>query len=491
MSEQINNTIKESFAKLSTKSDLLDLLNSAKISMYGKKAKPISITQLNYYAFATYQNDNCYQSFEIKKKSGGTRTISAPVKGLKAIQRSINYIFEQVYRPDKSAYGFVKGKSVVDNASVHTGQHYVYNIDLKDFFPSIDQQRIFARLKGKPFCLPAEIATIISNLCCRYMPVERKTADGIYETVTKSVLPQGAPTSPILSNIICERLDKRMSDLSRSYNVRYTRYADDMTFSSMYNTFKDNGDFVNSIHSIIEEEHFRLNTGKTRLQSDNRRQEVTGLIVNSKVNVYQTYVKYIRVWLHLSEKIGLEKAQEIFAQKIGKRNIISVLEGKLLYLKMVKGIDNPTYVKLQKRMDKLISKKESISSILDVWEKEGMDKAMDTYYSKEGSTPSLNKMSDTSNHSHITFISCSRLDKFNEKNNSNISVIFDKDGKAHPSISTFDRIKIYCSKKLTSSDSLQISKCKTDKDTFWLIALHRADSLSDIPSILSRLNGHL
>ena len=141
----IKNTHKEqivaSFTSLKTKEDLLDLLNYVNELMYGQDFKPLTSKGLNYYANPK-NTEKRYTSFTIKKKSGGERTIHAPVKGLKHILKPLNVVFNCVAEPHAKATGFVPGKSIVDNAKMHVGNQYVYNIDLKDFFHSFDRNRV-------------------------------------------------------------------------------------------------------------------------------------------------------------------------------------------------------------------------------------------------------------------------------------------------------------------------------------------------------------
>ncbi len=167
--------IKKLFREMKSKDDLLSLLNFAKKHLYGN-ARPFQIRHINYYSNPNI-NNNRYDSFSIKKKSGGERTIHAPVEGLKIIQKCLNLIFQALYSPKLVATGFVPKKSIVNNAEHHTKMHYVYNIDLKDFFPSIDQARVWGRLQHPPFHLNKEtgrleLANIIASLCCHEMEVE-------------------------------------------------------------------------------------------------------------------------------------------------------------------------------------------------------------------------------------------------------------------------------------------------------------------------------
>ena len=179
---------------------------------------------------------------------------------------------------------------------------------------------------------------------------------------SKCVLPQGAPTSPLLTNAICDKLDRRLAGVAKRFNIRYSRYADDMTFSSMHNVYQDNSEFRLEVKRIIEEQGFIINEKKTRLQKRGARQEVTGLTVNEKVNVCRKYISDLRWILNLWEKKGYALAYSKFYPKYkrekghvkkGEPVMENVIGGKLDYLKMVKGANNNTYKKLQERYDKL------------------------------------------------------------------------------------------------------------------------------------------
>lgn len=354
--------IVEMWPKMKSRQDLLALLNLALQVLYGENAKKITLRSLNYYAYSSHCK-NRYISFQVpKKKKGEFRTIDAPCAGLKMIQRALNLIFQTIYTPHEAAMGFVPHRSVVTNARVHVGQKYVYNIDLKDFFPSITSGRLFKRLQATPFKLDLQLASIVTDLCCY------TNADG------KNVLPQGAPTSPTITNFICEYLDKKLANLAESYKMTYSRYADDITFSCMKNMFAEDGNFCKSMRNIIEEEeHFKINTEKTRLCHRGERQEVTGLTVNQHVNVSHKYTKGIRLLLHYCESKGLEQAQKIFDMNyipktsrkgVGIPHIDNVIAGKLLYLKMVVGKDNDLYRKLNTRFEALISSPQDKGSVV-------------------------------------------------------------------------------------------------------------------------------
>ncbi|MET3978075.1 hypothetical protein ABIB62_000641 [Mucilaginibacter sp. UYP25] len=380
----------KAFRQLSSKEDLLNLLNYAKKLIYGEKVIPFELKQLTWHANPK-ANPNRYKTFEIRKKSGTTRTIHAPVKGLKAIQRSLNLILHCMFEPHRAATGFVPGKSIVDNAKIHTGSYYIYNIDLKDFFHSIDQARVWKCLQNKPISLgfsdykltgdtariiqmmgadlvQAEknkkygIVNIISALCCTEMIVERLNDKEENIQLVKNVLPQGAPTSPIITNIVCQRLDYLLSAVAKHFGLRYTRYADDITFSSLHNVYQKDSDFLKELHRIIEQQGFLIKQSKTRLQKQGYRQEVTGLLVNENVNVQKRYIKQLRMWLYYWEQYGYEKANTFFLPHYyadkgniikGKPNMANVIKGKLDYLKMVKGGENEAYLKLRGRFEGL------------------------------------------------------------------------------------------------------------------------------------------
>lgn len=359
--------IQATFFKMKNKADLLYLINFCKKKIYGEDAYDISMVQFNYHIVPSYNNYR-YITFKVKKKSGGDRTIFSPNNGLKVIQKCLNLIFQIIYNlPSKSTTGFVPGRSIVDNAKVHINRNYVFNVDLKDFFNSIDQARIWGRLQIQPFYFSKkekrlELANIIASLCCHPIEVER-FVDGCWIKQIKNVLPQGAPTSPIISNIVCERLDFYLNAVARRFNLKYTRYVDDITFSSDHNVYQSDGEFRKELARIITKEGFYFNTNKTRLQKRYFRQEVTGVIVNEKVNANKRFIKRLKKWIYLWENYGYRKASLFFISeyKDDKINLTSipaledVIRGKINYLKMLKGDKDSLYLTLNSRFDKLLN----------------------------------------------------------------------------------------------------------------------------------------
>ncbi|MFB9862461.1 reverse transcriptase domain-containing protein [Rufibacter immobilis] len=390
---------------MKTKEDFLGLLNYAKGILLGKKAVPFEIKHLNFHCNPK-TNSKRYLAFTVKKKSEGRRTIHAPAKGLKSLQKCLNLILQTVYadHQHQAAHGFVPNKSIVDNARVHTNSLYVFNIDLKDFFPSIDQARVWGRMKFPPFNLNErngrlDLAGIIASLCCHSMEVERLDATGIWKKEVRNVLPQGAPTSPTISNIICQQLDYYLTAVAKRFKLKYSRYADDITFSSQHNVYQKEGEFLKELQRVIATQNFYIKESKTRLQKQGFRQEVTGLVINEEANVPKRYIKQLRMWLYYWEQYGYERAYSYFMLQYiadkghlikGKPDMVNVIKGKLNYLKMVKGSGNAMYSKLKCRFALLIDKAGSIehddnpvTQILDVWEKEGIEKAMELYYKGE------------------------------------------------------------------------------------------------------------
>ena len=348
--------IKHRVSQLQDKEALLQLLNNiVKDELSSDHMFSFSIKQLSYYCNPNNLRGR-YSHFSIPKKSGGQRSISAPSRGLAHILYYVNVMLKAVYQPSDYAMGFAEGRNVVDNASRHIGQNYVFNTDLENFFPSIEQPRVWKRFQLPPFNFNQQIASVLAGLCC--IKEKKENGEFIY------VLPQGAPTSPLITNAICDSLDRKLSGLARRFGLHYSRYADDITFSSMHNVYHENGEFISELKRIIESQGFHINNKKTRLQKFGQRQEVTGLTVSNRVNTSREYVAEIRNLLHIWEKYGYNEAYKRFYPhykknkghvKKGEPMLENVLYGKLQYLKMVKGEKDPVYSALQARYNRLTS----------------------------------------------------------------------------------------------------------------------------------------
>jgi RNA-directed DNA polymerase len=381
--------IKTDFANMQNKKDLVAIINYAKEVLWKQNKKKVTIKGLSFYANPLLCKKR-YSTFEVAKKSGGKRIINAPSKGFKLILRPLNLLLQCIAEPHHAAFGFVPEKSIVDNAKMHIGKNYIYNIDLKDFFHSFDRNRVKIGLMQAPFNLTGDkepLAFLLSCLCTH--PFEINGA-------TQVVLPQGSPTSPTLTNILCRKLDIRLQGLANRFNTTYSRYADDITFSSNHNVFND-PIFLNELDRIIvADQKLEINPSKVRLQKKTIRQEVTGLTISeTKVNVNRKYIKDLRQYFHLIDNFGIAKAESIFTSwykkekghvKQGNPNMQNVLAGKLDYLKMVKGGNDSTYILLKERYkhhykigDDMFAEQldiNDIDKIMDKWESEGIEIAI-------------------------------------------------------------------------------------------------------------------
>ncbi|MDR3141778.1 MAG: reverse transcriptase family protein [Tannerellaceae bacterium] len=241
-----------------------------------------------------------YKHHIIKKKRGGERHISEPRKQLKRIQKRLNYFLQAYYlciKPEE-VHGFVinplpAGKTqcnIVANAEVHTGKKHLLNIDLKDFFSSIPARRIKKLFTSPVFNFSEQMAIALTLL-----------------TTCEAKLPTGAPTSPVLSNFVCLELDADLRFFCRENHLQFTRYADDLTFSS--NEFIPD-EAIHRIKELIRRNGFETNEKKVYLKSSRHKQTVTGLTVNEKVNADRKRLKKIRAMLHDSTKNGIGKATQ-------------------------------------------------------------------------------------------------------------------------------------------------------------------------------------
>lgn len=290
-----------------------------------------------------------YKSFDIPKKNGDSRKICAPRKSLKILQDKLNKIFNLAYKPDVAAHGFVENRGILTNASKHLRKKYVLNFDLEDFFNCINFGRVRGVLKAF-FGMSDTAATTIANICCY-----------------NNVLPQGAPTSPIISNMVCFKLDKEMRNLAKQYGCDYSRYADDLTFSTTRNVFPNAiahleagvVKFGPKLMSILVTNGFTINIKKNRLHSSLQNLSVTGITVNKKTNVERNYVKKIRAILRCLETNPLVTAQQIFESKLPPvkkgetKDILQVVRGMITHVGYVRGKQDPIYEKLARRYNNI------------------------------------------------------------------------------------------------------------------------------------------
>lgn len=293
-------------------------------------AMGISVGRLRWLAFhRKVSKTTHYQRFTIPKKTGGERLISAPMPRLKAAQ---HWVLETLLKPvaiDAAAHGFVPGRSIVTNAKPHVGAAIVINLDLKDFFPSVGWLRVRGLYQSLGYA--PQIATILA-LICTEAEVQQIEIDGRRWFVHASDrhLPQGSPASPAITNLLCRRLDKRLSGLAAKAGFTYTRYADDLTFSTR-DADADVGRLIGMVRRIVTAEGFVVHPDKTRVMRRSRRMEVTGLVVNDRLGVPRDILRNFKATLFKIERDGPEGARwgsaaHVFDAAIGFANFVHMVD---------------------------------------------------------------------------------------------------------------------------------------------------------------------
>jgi len=286
-------------------------------------------------------NQPNYTNFYIPKKRGGQRLIEVPESQLLKIQKGLNFFLQTHYAFIKpsSVHGFIKTKyfneqasGIISNASMHINKATVLNIDLKDFFQNISSKQVYQLFRSPLFNYNENMAAAYTLLC-----------------TYKGHLPTGAPTSPILSNFICLELDRAMQQFCLVHELSYSRYADDLSFSSNQqistNTLLD---LVSAINAL----GFQINDKKLRMQGRRSRQTVTGLVVNQKLNVDRRYIRNIRATLHDLELNGLASAStkhfklQETASEAQQQHFISRIQAQINFVGSVRGKDDAVFQKL-------------------------------------------------------------------------------------------------------------------------------------------------
>ncbi|EGT3612298.1 serine protease [Clostridium perfringens] len=340
--------LKKAFYALKSRNDLANLLE-------------IEEKTLRYFLYGKSDDDK-YNTFEIPKKNGQFRKIAAPISPLKTIQRKLTYVLSLVYKVKPCAYGFLKDRNIKSNAKNHSKKKVLLNIDLKDFFSQVHFGRIRGMLISKPYDIGIEAATSIAQLTCY-----------------KGVLAQGAPSSPILTNMICSPMDTQLIKLAKKYKLQYTRYADDITFSNYNEQFPQGiikGEINNLIigdelNNILTKNGFEVNMNKVFLNDNFTRQEVTGLIVNKFPNVKREYVKSLRAILYNCSRDGVyNTAKEYISKGFCKnKNVLEnqdneelvinwfkmVLKGKIDFIKEIRGSNNNIFLKYAQILNKVFN----------------------------------------------------------------------------------------------------------------------------------------
>jgi RNA-directed DNA polymerase len=311
-------------------------------------AAGLTVNELRFLAFDRKTSTvNHYIRFQAPKKTGGVRQISAPMPRLKAVQHwLLRHVLERV-ELDDCAHGFRQGRSIVSNARPHVGAETIVNLDLQDFFPTITYRRVKGLFRSFGY---SEAAATIFGLLCTEPAVEEVELDGRKYFVATGArhLPQGAPTSPAITNALCRRLDRRLLKTAGDLGFIYTRYADDLTFSASGESLRHLGGLLTRVEAIVTHEGFSVHPAKTRVVRRSRRQDVTGVVVNSRPNVSRQELKRFRAALYQIEKDG----------PAGKRwgnspDVIASIQGFANFVYMV----NPDKgAELQRRVRSIVGK---------------------------------------------------------------------------------------------------------------------------------------
>jgi len=311
------------------------------------KLEEFYITHYKPFEFALWHiRTKGYTEKAITKKNGNIRNLLVPPPFTKNMQKKIKNVINEYYTPSSAVHGFIISKdddirNIVSNASFHVRKKIVINLDIENFFDSINFGRVRGLFLAKPFSLDDKIATRIAQL-----------------TTYDNKLPQGAPTSPLISNIICSKMDHQLIKLAKTHGYIFTRYADDITFSTNKRIYPlDIESLLLKIKKIIFDNGFNINEKKTRVQDRYESQIVTGLKVNEKVNINRKFIRTIRSMLFSWFSKGLDEASEnhfLYHTEQNKKYIIdkeksfqNILIGKIAFLGMVKGINDPNYIKFR------------------------------------------------------------------------------------------------------------------------------------------------
>lgn len=260
----------------------------------------VSDAQLRFLLYGR-QSKSRYTKVQIPKRNGGIREIEVPVPFLKGLQRKVASAVGAISRPTKIALGYVRGRSIVDHAALHAKRRWVVTADIENFFPSIHFGRVRGLFLAPPFEFPDEVATVLSQICC-----------------SENSIPQGAPTSPVLSNLICKSLGRALLEFSDPLKLTVSRYSDDICFSTNLRglpqrlAYKENGRFHpgEGLKLLLNKYGFALNERKFQVRHESERQMVTGLVVNAGAQMPRRWRREGRSICHLIQSVGDEAAAE-------------------------------------------------------------------------------------------------------------------------------------------------------------------------------------
>ncbi len=242
-----------------------------------------------------------YRRFTIPKRDGSERAIWAPLPKLKAAQRWILRNIVEKLIVHGAAHGFLPGRSILSNAKMHTDSQILLKMDIQNFFPTVTLPRVKGVFRKAGY--REQIATLLALLCTE-SPREIVEHNGktYFIALGPRCLPQGAPTSPGLTNTLCLRMDRRLSGLAKKHGWRYTRYADDLTFSlpAEHKGPPSLGRLMGLVKRTVADEGFQIHPEKTRINRQGSRQQVTGLVTNGDrpPRVSRTLKRQIRAAIH-------------------------------------------------------------------------------------------------------------------------------------------------------------------------------------------------
>ncbi len=269
------------------------------------KAMQLTIGKLRWLTFnRKVSTTSHYKRFEIPKNNKEVRVISAPMYLLKTAQYWVLENILYKIKIEEEAHGFVPSKSILSNAKVHVAQSLVVNMDMRNFFPTITYKRVKGMFSKLGYA--EQVATVLALLCTE-PETDKVRMDEVdyYVQTGNRYLPQGAPTSPAITNILCRRLDRRLAGVAAKLGFRYSRYADDLTFSAL-DTPQDKviGRLLWQTKMIVKEEGFELHPKKLQVMRQGAKREVTGIVVNEKPNIARKKMRQFKAVLHQIEENG-------------------------------------------------------------------------------------------------------------------------------------------------------------------------------------------
>ncbi|WP_373944031.1 TIR domain-containing anti-phage reverse transcriptase [Paracoccus marcusii] len=309
-------------------------------------ANALELDPEKFFYVVQHANDGTfYRRFHIPKKKGGHRLISAPKGGLGFAQTRLATVLAEKYKPKPFVKGYVKGESFLSNAIYHQNQYWILNIGIKDFYPSITFPRVRGLFMSSYFKFNERVATILARI-----------------TTTPDGLPQGARTSPIIANLIANNIDQKIIKIAKQEKLKYSRYADDISISSSHKRVPSSVirswepamgqrkiTLGQELSLAFKTSGFDVNDEKTRLLFPYERQEVTGLIVNQKANVWRKDISLLRMKIHSISRHGWDKAASIWIGRGSKKEKLHQhIVGQLSFIRQVRGVNDPVLAKLCK-----------------------------------------------------------------------------------------------------------------------------------------------